>query len=240
MGKIKDLTNLRFGRLVAIEKTDKRINRCVVWKCKCDCGNYCEVKSNNLLTGHTQSCGCLNKESCSKVGKQSQIIDETGKQYSKLTVLSFNSLKGHNAYWNCQCDCGNKIVVAGNHLRSGHTQSCGCLKSIGEEQINQILTQNKIYYQSQYAVLINGSYYRFDFAIIDKNTHQLIKLIEYDGEQHFPEFDSILYPYEQTHKRDLLKNNYCKKNNIPLIRIPYWEKNNLTLDLILGDKYIVH
>lgn len=29
--------------------------------------------------------------------------------------------------WECQCDCGNKTVVAGNHLRDGETKSCGCL-----------------------------------------------------------------------------------------------------------------
>ena len=36
----KDITNQRFGRLVALNKTDKRTcNRSIIWHCLCDCGN---------------------------------------------------------------------------------------------------------------------------------------------------------------------------------------------------------
>lgn len=62
MSKAIDLTGQRFGRLIAIEKTDKRKNSQVVWKCVCDCGNVCLVKLSNLTRGHTKSCGCLAKE----------------------------------------------------------------------------------------------------------------------------------------------------------------------------------
>lgn len=48
----------RFGRLTAIEPTDKRECRAVVWRCKCDCGNEAEVRSTELTNGHTTSCGC--------------------------------------------------------------------------------------------------------------------------------------------------------------------------------------
>ena len=44
---------------------------------------------------------------------------------------------------------------------------------------------------------------------------------------------------EQRKKRDILKNNYALLHNIPLYRIPYWEKNNITLDMIMGDQYLV-
>lgn len=40
-------------------------------------------------------------------------------------------------------------------------------------------------------------------------------------------------------KNDLAKNKIAKDNNIPLVRIPYWERDNITLDLILGDKYLI-
>lgn len=58
---IKDLTNLRFGKLIALEPTEKRLNGQVVWKCLCDCGAEIEVRSYNLTSGATQSCGCLNQ-----------------------------------------------------------------------------------------------------------------------------------------------------------------------------------
>lgn len=61
-GKIKDLTGVRFGRLVVLSKTNERVHRHVVWRCKCDCGNECTIPSSSLTSGRTQSCGCLLQE----------------------------------------------------------------------------------------------------------------------------------------------------------------------------------
>lgn len=58
MGKLKDLTGQRFGKLTVIEKVDY-IGKNTRWICKCDCGNIVKIQSNNLLTGNTKSCGCL-------------------------------------------------------------------------------------------------------------------------------------------------------------------------------------
>jgi len=71
----KDLTGQRFGKLIAIKPTDKRKDKCVIWLCKCDCGNLYETKSNALIFGR-KSCGCLrfekkvykDKKKCSKCG----------------------------------------------------------------------------------------------------------------------------------------------------------------------------
>ena len=54
--------------------------------------------------------------------------DETGNRYSRLSVicLSYVDIKGL-AFWECKCDCGNVITVAGSALRSGNTKSSGCL-----------------------------------------------------------------------------------------------------------------
>lgn len=57
-----DLTGQRFGRLVVVSMTSKRISNSVVWKCLCDCGNTCFVSEMNLINGNTKSCGCLRKE----------------------------------------------------------------------------------------------------------------------------------------------------------------------------------
>ena len=59
-----------------------------------------------------------------------KLVDLTGKKFGFLTVIQraqTNTKSGH-AQWECECDCGNaNIIVSGSHLRSGHTQSCGCL-----------------------------------------------------------------------------------------------------------------
>lgn len=57
-----NLTGKRFGKLVALEPTKERRNSRIVWKCLCDCGNYTTATSNDLLNGHTKSCGCRKKE----------------------------------------------------------------------------------------------------------------------------------------------------------------------------------
>lgn len=59
----EDITGQRFGKLVAIEPTDKRTpfssGASVIWKCRCDCGNICEVDTHSLKRGNTTSCGCI-------------------------------------------------------------------------------------------------------------------------------------------------------------------------------------
>lgn len=47
--------------MTAIEKVGTK-NRCVIWKCICDCGNYKEASTRELRSGHIQSCGCLKEE----------------------------------------------------------------------------------------------------------------------------------------------------------------------------------
>jgi hypothetical protein len=55
--------------------------------------------------------------------------DLTNEVHSKLRVISVASKKGTQTFWNCICECGNPAVVRGSYLTSGHTKSCGCLRS---------------------------------------------------------------------------------------------------------------
>lgn len=70
------------------------------------------------------------------------LIDETGNRYGRLTVIERvpppNRRK--SAHWLCKCDCGEEIVVNGSDLRSGHSQSCGCLQ---RETLSQIRSLSK-------------------------------------------------------------------------------------------------
>jgi hypothetical protein len=60
----KDLTGLRFGRLVALSYISNGKNS--KWLCACDCGNKKEVLTGALGSGNTKSCGCLSRETASK------------------------------------------------------------------------------------------------------------------------------------------------------------------------------
>ena len=72
MAAIKDLTGQRFGRLTVLELAGIK-NENALWRCKCDCGNVCDVRGGALTSGKTQSCGCLKRirtiESHTKHGK---------------------------------------------------------------------------------------------------------------------------------------------------------------------------
>jgi hypothetical protein len=55
-------------------------------------------------------------------------IDLTGKTYGRLTALSRTGTSlDRRTLWLCRCACGNETEVTGKDLRTGHTQSCGCI-----------------------------------------------------------------------------------------------------------------
>ena len=62
MAVVKDLTGQRFGRLVAMKCVGRTNNGNAQWLCKCDCGGEKVVASWGLVSGRTQSCGCIKRE----------------------------------------------------------------------------------------------------------------------------------------------------------------------------------
>ena len=54
-------------------------------------------------------------------------LDLTGHRYGNLLVIKESHTNKKIVYWKCVCDCGKETIVQRNHLRSGHTKSCGCL-----------------------------------------------------------------------------------------------------------------
>lgn len=65
MGLTIDLTQQRFGRLIAVKRNGTAPNRKALWFCICDCGGSTVAYSTDLRSGHTQSCGCLMREKTS-------------------------------------------------------------------------------------------------------------------------------------------------------------------------------
>lgn len=57
--KVKNLTGLRFGKLSVLKKSDYTRHRKAIWTCFCDCGNVVDVLAELLVSGRSQSCGCL-------------------------------------------------------------------------------------------------------------------------------------------------------------------------------------
>lgn len=77
---------------------------------------------------------------------------------------------------------------------------------------------------------------RFDFYLPKEN-----RLIEFDGEQHFSANGGWNNEnnLELVQRRDKVKNEYALSHNISLVRIPYWERDNITLEMLMSDKYLI-
>ena len=124
--------------------------------------------------------------------------------------------------------CNDTFEMTPHNFLSG--QRCTiCEESKGERVIRYYCDKSNIYYISQHSFedCKNIKLLRFDFAIFwDIEKTNLKCLIEYDGEFHYLPIDGWDKLMQQT-KRDNIKNTYCKNNNIPLIRIPYWEFDNI-------------
>ena len=236
----------RYGLLTVIERGENDKHGKAQWWCQCDCGSPLKlINGSALRRGLVVSCGC-NKRNKLKQYNESNVVDETGNIYGYLTVIKRNDEIKHSdgrALWDCKCKCGNIITIPGRSLRNGHTTSCGCRRqSLGEEAVEKLLLQNNFNYAKEYLVATRKEqikqYHksRFDFAIFDNNNN-LKYLIEYDGSQHFEKnvrenglgFNTR-EAYEKTHERDMIKNQWCKDNNIPLIRIPYTHLDKLIIE----------
>ena len=77
MGKTKDLSNKRFGRLIAIRRVGTK-HTYALWECVCDCGTRKQVTSRQLVAGLTKSCGCLGQETRTINGKKTRREDISG------------------------------------------------------------------------------------------------------------------------------------------------------------------
>lgn len=235
VGRARDLRNQKFGRWTPIYRIKKEGSKKTYWHCKCDCGKEKDVEASSLLRNISQSCGCLHNELLGQSNINNKLIDIAGKRFGKLTVLSRVSGNHNGAIWKCKCDCSNIVSINSFHLRHDMSHSCGCLRSKGEEKIGYLLRLHNIPFEKEKTfetcILPSGYKARFDFYVNNRY------IIEYDGRQHFFYEASGWNTEEQfqkTQQHDNFKNQWCKDNNIPIIRIPYTKLDSLKIeDLIL-------
>ena len=119
MASFIDMAGKRFGRLRVLRQEGKKSGH-VAWRCICSCGNGKVISGLLLRRGDTRSCGCLYAEHHGP-----DIVDLRGKKFGKLLVLQRAGYLRKRVAWACRCDCGNRVVVTGDRLRTGNTRSCG-------------------------------------------------------------------------------------------------------------------
>ena len=253
VGKAKDLTHQTYGRLYVLGRAPRpegKNDTRAYWWCIClNDNNIVRVIGKSLLNGQTKSCGCIQKEKASanaikrntsdnKPG-QGNKKDLTNQPFGFLIALEATNKRAEDGsiIWKCECTRDGNIIEAPSHLLlNGSIKSCGCINSFGEAKIESILQQNNIQYKKQYTfsdlLSDKNSPLKFDFGILNEDG-SLKYLIEYDGTQHFESKGTGWNTDEHlkyTQEHDKRKNEYCKNNNIKLVRIKYTKFNTLSLE----------
>jgi hypothetical protein len=58
-------------------------------------------------------------------------LDLVGQTFGDLLAISFAGMKSKHSHFLCHCTCGGEVTVSSSNLKTGHTQSCGCLPNKG-------------------------------------------------------------------------------------------------------------
>lgn len=191
---------------------------------RCDKGHVYKTKVNSLKNGRRcRVCSTkdLAKRRIVPYEQRKDFVESFG--YKFLTSKEdYNKL--HDKYW-FECNNGHKYQANLSDFQQGcRCPICNLYK--GEEGIKSFLEKCNIDYISQYRFEDCKFYHKlpFDFYL---PRHKIC--IEYDGKQHF-QFVNTWGGYDEFVNRkirDTIKSIYCKENNIKLIRIPYWEFDNI-------------
>ena len=79
-----NLTGRKFGNLIALCRYESGLNGKSAWICKCDCGNKKVVRTTDLLSGKTKSCGCMRSASAKNTGIKNAIHGMSGSRLYKI------------------------------------------------------------------------------------------------------------------------------------------------------------
>jgi hypothetical protein len=199
-----------------------------------------KIKMKHNLCNHeyhvTPNC-FLSDVRCPKCyGKTKRTTDEfkeivyisEGNEYTLIGEYFNSSTPVKMKHTKCNCE----FMIIPDKFTQRNQRCPYCFRpSNGESVVLKYLENNKVNFIIQYKFpdCKNINPLPFDFAIFDKQNN-LIYLIEYDGQQHFEPRDFAgkgeewaLEQFKSTKLHDNIKNTYCRDNNIPLYRIPYWK-----------------
>jgi hypothetical protein len=116
---LKNIVGLKFNRLTVVGLTINNNKKYCL--CVCDCGKNKTILAASVYSGHTRSCGCLQKEKAAR-----KKIDLIGNKFGRLTVIDRAITHNRQYKWICKCDCGKEVSVFSGSLTRGLTTSCGC------------------------------------------------------------------------------------------------------------------
>lgn len=192
---------------------------------KCNICHYSWRASINQRTNQETNCPACTGRIVSDKNRLSILFPELVLEWSsKNNLKPYNFSYGSHSrvFWIC-LSCNFEWESSIKDRCQGY--GCpNCVASMGEKLIGHFLNNFGIQYYIEYKFL-NCRYINplpFDFYLPDYNL-----LIEYDGILHYEDKFNNPEEFKKTKKRDRIKTKYCKDNNINLLRIPYWEFDNI-------------
>lgn len=214
----------QYPNLELLNKNDNLMHNSML-KIKCECGNVFKRTFKDFKRYKYKCCqDCMIKYRSLNIRNSYDEVKSNIESIKGYKLLSKKYINYRDRL-KIQCPEGHIFYMS---YKNFFYEGCRCLvcsESNGEKVIRKYLTANNIKFKQEFTFNdlkgIGGNSLRFDFAIIDNND-DLKLLIEYDGEFHYnSQYNNDSYNMLQVH--DKLKDDYCIKNNIKLIRIPYWK-----------------
>lgn len=147
MPKKVDLLGKKIGKLLVVEKLEKRPNGGgQEWLCHCECGREDYVATTNSLNRKVgvRSCGCYSKEVRLENLNSQEKEDLTGRKIGRLLIVKEVTSAEPGRHWLCFCECGNEeYVTSTSHLnRKSGIKSCGCYGKELVKELSKKYTRN--------------------------------------------------------------------------------------------------
>lgn len=227
--------NPEFLKKITILSDYKQVNSPIKVKCN-ECENEWDTKPSYLKREYgCKICGHVKRVEKTKLTSE-DFIKKVNSIYGD-DIIVLNKYNGNNHEINFRC---NKCGQISTKKRAAGLLNRGCpfcVFSKGEKKIQTILEENNILFKKEYRFndLKDVNDLRFDFAVLDE-VGNVSHLIEFDGKQHFEPvkcFGGEKRYFDQL-KKDKLKNDYCDKNNIKLIRVKYSDIDKICIDLLMN------
>ena len=199
---------------------------------QCKCGNVFKTKWNHFKNSYQRQCPDCGREITSS---KRRLDNEYVKKYiEQFGCKLLSTYKNRYTKITIQCKCGNVFETLFCMFKDYDVHSCKICRekekstSKCEVKIEKWLINNNIKYEPQYTFedCRHDRKLKFDFAILNKD-NEVKMLIEFDGKQHFglglfsDDTEKMIEQYAMVKQSDETKNEYCFKNCIPLLRIPY-------------------
>lgn len=196
-----------------------------IFKCKVD-GYEWNSKASNILTGQRNCPKCSNLVRVKTIKQANEILNDIN---ADLICINYVGNVIHKSTFKCNI-CEHEWESTLNNIKNGN-RCPRCSSSKGEKKVASILDKLDIIYISQYfsQECKDQISLPFDFYLPNYNL-----IIEYQGEQHYFPVDFAgkgkewaEERFEYNKKHDKIKKDFCKKESIHLLEIPYWESKNI-------------